>query len=165
MEPPSYCNAPKREEQGINKEVKLASRMKCMNHEANHIHSSSRTKISWRCLDGVAHLPFGHAIPWHCCGWLTIRQSTTHSPSPPNNPSSPHTILGAPKLVKRNLSATPMNQIKETKYKALRIGNYLHVLLLTQILVAALPFFPPNTNLGEVVSNNLRPNLVPKVLK
>jgi hypothetical protein len=63
------------------------------------------------------------------------------------------------------LSATPMNQIKETKYKALRIGNYLHVLLLTQILDAALPFFPPNTSRGEVVSNSLRPSLVPKVLK
>ena len=90
--------------------------MNCRNHEANHILSSARTKISWRCLDGVAHLPFGHAVPCHCCGWLAIRQSTTHSPSPPNNPSYPHTISGAPKFVKRNLSTTPMNQIKETKH-------------------------------------------------
>ena len=136
-----------------------------MNHEANHIPSSARTKISWRCLDGVAHLPFGHAGPWHRRGRLTSSLCTTHPPKPPNNPSYPHTISGAPKLVKRNLSATPTNQIKETKYNALRIGNYLHVLLLTQILVAALLFFPPNTSQGEVVLNSLRPSLVPKVLQ
>src|SRR3989337_2189318 len=117
--------------------------MNCMNHEANHIPSSTQTDISWRCLDGVAHQPFGHAGPWHCRGWLASGLCTTHPPTPPNNPSYPHTISGAPKLSKRNLSATPMNQIKETKYKALRIGNYLHVLLLTQILDAVLPFFPP----------------------
>src|SRR6266566_3586460 len=108
--------------------------MNCMNHEAKHIPSSARTDISWRCLDGVAHQPFWHAGPWHCCGRLAIRLSTTHSPTPPNNPSYPHTISGAPKSVKRNLSATLMNQIKKTKYEALRIGNYLHVLLLLQKL-------------------------------
>src|SRR3989337_1042843 len=137
--------------------------MNCMNHEANHIPSSSRTDISWRSLDGVANQPFWHATPWHCCGRLAIGESTTHPPTPPNSPSYPHTISGAPKLVKRNLSATPTNQIKETKYKALRIGNYLHVLLLTQKIDAQLLFFPPNTNRGEVVSNSLRPSLVPKV--
>ena len=55
----------------------------------------------------------------------------------------------------------PTNEIKETKYKALRIGNYLHVLLLTQILVAALLLGPPNVIRGVVVSNSLHPSLVP----
>ena len=40
----------------------------------------------------------------------------------------------------------PMNEIKETKYKALRIGNYLHVLLLMQLLGAALLLGPPNVS-------------------
>ena len=135
--------------------------MNCMNHEANHIPSSDRTDISWRCLDGVAHLPFGHAGPWHCCGGLAIGLSTTHPPKPPNNPSYPHTILGAPKLVKRNLRTTPTNQIKETKYNALRIGNYLHVLILLQKLNPARQLVLLNTMLGVVVLNSLRPSLVP----
>ena len=54
-----------------------------------------------------------------------------------------------------------MNQIKETKYRALRIGNYLHVLLLTQKLAATLLLAPPNTLRGIVVSNGLHPSLVP----
>ena len=54
-----------------------------------------------------------------------------------------------------------MNEIKETKYKALRIVNYLHVLLLTQILAAALLLGPPNVIQGVVVSNRLHPSLVP----
>ena len=132
-----------------------------MNHEANHIPSSARTDISWRCLDGVAHQPFWHATPWHCCGWLAIGESTTHPPTPPNSPSYPHTISGAPKLVKRNFSATPTNQINKTKYKALRIGIYLHVLLLTQKHAAALRLGPLNTSRGIVVSNSLHPSLVP----
>ena len=53
-----------------------------------------------------------------------------------------------------------MNQIKETKYNALRIGSYLHVLILTQKLCAALRLGPLNTNRGELVSNSLRPSLV-----
>ena len=106
-----------------------------MNHEANHIPSYSRTHIGWCSLDGVAHQPFWHAAPWHCCGCLAIGESTTHPPTPPNSPSYPHTISGAPKLVKRNFSATPTNQIKETKYNALRIVNYLHVLILLQKLL------------------------------
>ena len=132
-----------------------------MNHEANHIPISARTDISWRCLIGVAHLPFGHAGPWHCCGGLAIGLSTTHPPTPPNNPSDLHTISGAPKLSKRNLSATPTNQIKKTKFKSLRIGNYPHVLLLTQKLAATLLLAPPNTLRGVVVSNGLHPSLVP----
>ena len=63
-------------------------------------------------------------------------------------------------LAKRNFSATPTNEIKETKYKALRIGNYLHVLLLTQILAAALLLGPPNVSRGVVVSNSLHPSQV-----
>ena len=132
-----------------------------MNHEANHIPSSARTDISWRCLDGVAHQPFGHAGPWHCRGRLASCLCTTHPPTPPNNPSYPHTISGAPKLVKRNLSATPTNQIKETKYNALRISNYLHVLILLQKLFAARRLVLLNTTRGVVVSNSLRPSLVP----
>ena len=53
-----------------------------------------------------------------------------------------------------------MNEIKETKYKALRIGNYLYVLLLTQILGVTLLLGPPNTLRGIVVSNGLHPSLV-----
>ena len=55
----------------------------------------------------------------------------------------------------------PMNQIKKTKFKALRIGNYLHVLLLTQKLAATLLLAPPNTLRGVVVSNGLHPSLMP----
>ena len=132
-----------------------------MNHEANHIPSDPRTQTGWSSLDGVAHLAFGHAYLWPCCGWLAIGESTTHPPTPPNCPSYPHTISGAPKLVKRNFSATPTNQIKETKYKALRIGNYLHVLLLTHILGAALLLGPLNVSRGVVVLNSLHPSLVP----
>ena len=132
-----------------------------MNHEANHIPSSARTEISWRCLDGVAHQPFGHAGPWHCRGRLASGLCTTHPPTPPNNPSYPHTISGAPKLVKRNLSATPTNQIKETKYNALRIVNYLHVPILLQKLSPARRLVLLNTTRGVVVSNSLRPSLVP----
>ena len=132
-----------------------------MNHEANHIPSSDQTDLSWRSLDGVEHQPFWHAGPWHCCGRLAIVLSNTHPPTPPNNPSYPHTISGAPKLVKRNLSATPTNQIKENKYKALRIGNYLHVLLLVQKLSAGRRLGLLNTLRGVVVSNSLYPSLVP----
>ena len=132
-----------------------------MNHVANHIPSYPRTQTGWSSLDGVAHLPFGRAYPWPFGVRLAIRESTTHPPTPPNSPSYPHTISGAPKLVKRNFSATPMNQIKETKYKALRIGNYLRVLLLTQKLAAALRLGPLNTSRGEVVSNSLHPSLMP----
>ena len=131
-----------------------------MNREANHIPSDPRTQTGWSSHDGVAHHAFGHAYPCPCCGWLSIGDNTTHPPTPPNSPSYPHTISGAPKLVKRNFSSTPMNQIKETKYKALRIGNYLHVLLLTQKLVAALRLGPLNTSRGVVVSNSLHPSLV-----
>ena len=109
-----------------------------MNREANHIPSDPRTQTGWSSLDGVAHLAFVHAYPWPCCGWPAIRESSTHPPMPPNSPSYAHTISGAAKLDKRNFSATPTNRIKETKYKAIRIGNYLHVLLLTQKLAAAL---------------------------
>ena len=35
------------------------------------------------------------------------------APTPPNSPSYLHTISVAPKLVKRNFSATPTNQIKK----------------------------------------------------
>ena len=132
-----------------------------MNHEADHIPSSARTDISWSCLDGVAHLPFGHVGPWHCCGGLAIGLSTIHPPTPPNNPSDPHTISEAPKLANRNLSATATNQIKETKYKALRIGNYHHVLLLLQKLSATCQLGLLNTMRGIVVSNSLHPSLVP----
>ena len=55
----------------------------------------------------------------------------------------------------------PTNQIKKTKFKALRIGNYLHVHLLTQKLIATLLLTPPNTLLGIVVSIGLHPSLVP----
>ena len=55
--------------------------------------------------------------------------------------------------------------MKETKYKALRIVNYLHVLLLTQILEAALLLGLPNVIRGVVVSNSLHLSLVPLVLK
>ena len=58
----------------------------------------------------------------------------------------------------------PTNEIKETKYKALRIGNYLHVLLLLQILSVALLLLLINTTRGIVVSNSLRPSLVAQVL-
>ena len=58
-----------------------------------------------------------------------------------------------------------MNQIKETKYKALRIGNYLHVLLLTHILAAALLLGPPDVSRGIVVSESPDLSLVPCVLK
>ena len=139
--------------------------MNCMNHEANHIPSSARTDISWRCLDGVAHQPFGHAGPWHCRGRLASGLCTTHPPMPPNNPSYPHTILGAPKLIKRYLSATRRNQMKETKYKALRIRNYLHVMLLLYLLSAARRLLLPNTPRGVIVSNSLHPSLGPKVLQ
>ena len=54
-----------------------------------------------------------------------------------------------------------MNLIKETKYKALRIGNYLRALLLTQKLAATLLLAPPNTLRGVVVSNGLHPSLMP----
>ena len=135
--------------------------MNCMSHETNHILSSTRTDISWRCLDGVAHQPFGHAGPWHSCGRLASGPCTTHPPTPPNNPSYPRTILGAPKLVKRNLSVVPMNQMKETKYKALRIGNYLHVLILLQKLSPARRLVLLNTTRGVVVSKSLRPSLMP----
>ena len=54
-----------------------------------------------------------------------------------------------------------MNQIKETKYKALRIGNYLHIVLLTQILGATLLLGPLNVSRGVVVSNRLHLSLVP----
>ena len=131
-----------------------------MNREANHIPSHPRTQIGWSSLDGVAHLAFGHAYPWPCCGWLAIGESTTHPPTPPNSPSYPHTISRAPKLGKEKFSATPTNEIKETKYKALRIGNYLHVVLLTQVLGAALLLLPPNVSRGVVVSNSLHPSLV-----
>src|SRR3989337_979684 len=131
-----------------------------MNHEANHIPSYPRNHTGWSSLDGVAHQPFGHAYPWPCCGRLAIGESTTHPPTPPNSPSYPHTISAAPKLVKRKFSTTPTNQIKETKYKALRIGNYLHVLLLTQKLGTALRLGPLNVNRGVVVSNSLHPSLV-----
>ena len=56
-----------------------------------------------------------------------------------------------------------MIQIKETKYKALGIGNYLHVLLL-QILSAALLLLLLNTTRGVVVSNSLWPSLIAQVL-
>ena len=137
-----------------------------MNHKANqYIPSYPHTQTGWSSLDGVAHLPFGHAYPWPFGVRLAIGESTTHPPTPPNSPSYPHTISGAPKLVKRNFSATPTNQIKETKYKALRMGNYLHVLLLTQILSAALLLGPANVSRGIVLSNSLHPSLVPYVLK
>ena len=58
-----------------------------------------------------------------------------------------------------------MNEIKETKYKALRIGNYPHVLLLTQILEAALLLLPPDVSRGVVVSDSLDPSLVSCILK
>src|SRR3989337_2914010 len=132
-----------------------------MNREANHKASDPRTQTGWSSLDGVAHLAFGHAYPWPCYGRLAIGESTTHPPTPPNSPSYPHTISGAPKLDKRNFSATPTNQIKETKYKALRIGNYLHVLLLTQKLGAALLLGPLNVSRGVVVSNSLHPRFMP----
>ena len=135
--------------------------MNCMNHVANHIPSYPRTQTGWSSLDGVAHLPFGRAYPWPFGVRLSIGQSTTHPPMPPNSPSYPHTISGAPKLVKRNFSATPTNQIKKTKFKALRIGNYLHVHLLTQKLIMTLLLTPPNTLLGVVVSIGLHPSLVP----
>ena len=64
-------------------------------------------------------------------------------------------------MAKRNFSAMPTNEIKETKYKALRIGNYLHVLLLTQKLDSALLLGSLNVSRGVVVSNNLHPSLVP----
>ena len=131
-----------------------------MNHEANHVPSSDQTDLSWRSLDGVAHQPFCNAGPWHCCGRLAIVLSTTHPPTPPNNPSYPHTISGAPKLIKRYLSATRRNQMKETKYKALRIGKYRHVLLLLQKLFAARLLVLLNTTRGIVASNSLRPSLV-----
>ena len=51
------------------------------------------------------------------------------------------------------------------QYKALIIGNYLHVLVLTQILGAALLLLPPDVTRGVVVSNTLHPSLVPQVLK
>ena len=54
-----------------------------------------------------------------------------------------------------------MNEMKETKYKALRIGNYLHVLLLTQELITALLLGLLDTTPGVVVSNSLHPNLMP----
>ena len=130
-------------------------------HEAKYILNDPRTQIGWSSLDGVAHQAFGHAYPWPCCGCLAIGESTTHPPTPPISPSYPHTISGAPKLVKRNFSTTPSNLIKETKYKALRIGNYLHVLLLTQKLATALRPGPLNTSRGIVVSNGLHPSPVP----
>ena len=132
-----------------------------MNHEANHIPSDPRTQTGRSSLDGVAHQPFGHAYPWPFGVRLAIWESTTHPPTPPNSPSYPHTISGAPKVVKRNFSAMPMNQIKRTKFKALRIGNYQHVLLLSQKLAATLLLRPPNTLRGVVVSNGLHPSLVP----
>ena len=167
MAPPFCCDAPKREreEQSISKGLKLESRMNCMNHEANHVPSSDQTDLSWRSLDGVAHQPFCNAGPWHCCGRLAIVLSTSHPPTPPNNPSYPHTISGAPKLIQRYLSATRRNQMKETKYKALRIRNYLHVMLLLHLLSAARRLLLPNTPRGVVVSNSLHPSLVPKVLQ
>ena len=58
-----------------------------------------------------------------------------------------------------------MNEIKETKYKALRIGNYLHVLVLTQILNTALLLLPPDVTRGVVVSDSLHLSLVLCVLK
>ena len=67
---------------------------------SNHIPSDPRTQTGLSSLDGVAHLAFGHAYPWPCCGRLAIGESTTHPPTPPNNPSYPHTISGAPKLDK-----------------------------------------------------------------
>src|SRR4051812_11236473 len=96
LAPPCYCNAPKRErereEQSISEGLKLALRMDCMNHEANHIPSSHQTDLSWRSLDRVAHKPFCHTALWHCCGRIAYFRSTTDSPRPPNNPSYLHTI-------------------------------------------------------------------------
>ena len=136
-----------------------------MNHEANHIPSDLRTQTGWSSVDGVAHQPFGHAGPWHCHGRLASGLCTTQPPTPPNNPSYPHTISGAPKLIKRYLSATRRNQMKETKYKALRIRNYLHVMLLLHLLSVARRLLLPNTPQGVVVSNSLHPSLVSKVLQ
>ena len=135
--------------------------MNCVDHVANHIPSYPRTQTSWSSLDGVAHLPFDRAYPWPFGVRLAIGESTTHPPTPANSPSYPHTISGEPKLDKRNFSAMPTNQIKATKCKALRIGNYLHVLLLTQELIAALLLGLLDTTPGVVVSNSLHPSLVP----
>ena len=102
-----------------------------MNHVANHIRSYPRTQTGWSSLDGAAHLAFGHAYPWPCCGRLAIGESTTHPPTPPNSPSYPHTISGAPKLDKEKFKRYAYESNQGNQYKALRIGNYLNVLVLT----------------------------------
>ena len=78
-----------------------------MNHVANHIPSYPRTQTGWSSLDGVAHLPFGHAYPWPYGVRLAIGESTTHPPTPPSSPSYLHTISGAPKLDKEKLQSAP----------------------------------------------------------
>ena len=136
-----------------------------MNHEANHIPSDPRTQTGWSSLDGAAHLASGHACPWPCCGWLAIGESTTHPPTSPNSPSYPHTISGAPKLDKKKFQRYAYESNQGNWYKALRIGNYHHVLYFTQILEAALLLLPPDVSRGVVVSDSLHPSLVSSVLK
>src|SRR3954469_15032779 len=86
-----------------------------MKIEAKHIPIYSRNQLSCGFLDGVAHQPFGRGAPWHCCGRPTRHLSTSGPQWPPNNPSCPHTISVAPKLVnKKKLSDLARNQIKQT---------------------------------------------------